>query len=298
MTHALVASGGASHGAWQLGYARRFSELYPDFNPAIFCGTSVGGLFAAFAGMQPNFSEAMVAYEDFWRTQVHKTSDIYKPWWPSWLGSLAYIPALWKGSAFDASPLRKLIQKRFDAERLRLSGKKVRLTSVDLLTSELRTHTERTIIDWKPVYATAVYPLGFDMQLLDDEGLHTDGGVREIAPLKTAIDAGATAIDVLATTPRDMPRWVDAEGPLRLLQRGLRVLSILSDEILDNDIRQCLEVNSRVQAGLDRQHRYIHVRVHRPFAPLHESSLNFNEEAWHINYERGWTDAALMACRS
>lgn len=292
MTHALVTSGGASHGAWQLGYALRLSELDPTFNPDIFSGTSVGGLFAAFAAMNPDFGQAMVEYDQLWKDEVEETKDIYKTWWPSWLGPFAHVPALWKGSAFNAEPLQKLIQRRFDPERVKLSGKRLILTSVDLLSGELRLHTQRTIIDWKPVYATAAYPLGFDMQVLD-EGLHTDGGAREIAPLKPAIDAGATRIDVLVTAPRDMPRWVDDESVLRLLQRGLRVLNILADEILDNDIRTCLEVNRKVLSGVDQRHRFIDLRIHRPRAPLHESALNFNREVWEVNYERGKADADL-----
>lgn len=288
--HAIVTSGGASHGAWQLGFALELVKHMPTFNPGILCGTSVGGLFAAFASQHARFSTAVEEYNDLWEQRVRKTKDIYKTWWPSWLGPLAYVPGLWKGSLFNAKPLQKLIREDFDPDLTRMSGKKLRLTSVDLLSGELVMHTEKTIVDWEPVYATAAFPLGFQMLEMEG-GLHTDGGIREVAPLASAIDAGATEIDVLVTEPETMGKFEDAGGFQKTLQRGLRTTSILVHEVLQNDIRRCQDINAAVKQGRDPHHRFIELRVHRPSAPLFESSLNFDREVWTVNRKRGKEDA-------
>jgi predicted acylesterase/phospholipase RssA len=292
---AIVTSGGASHGAWQLGYADVLAR-HSDFNPEILCGTSVGGLFAARCAMRPSFQEALEDYIGDWEKRVRKTDDIYKTWWPKWFGPLAHIPALWQGAAYDASPLMKLISSTFDADAVRASGKKLRLTSVDLNTGALFTWTEETIRDWKPVFATAAYPLGFQMtDIVGNSGLHTDGGVREITPLKSAIQAGATDIDVLITEPEGMSKWHDEGGLKKLLHRGLRVLSVMANEILENDIHVCEEVNERILSEGhdpdDPKHRLINLRIHRPSAPLYQSSLIFDREVWEVNRARGRKDA-------
>lgn len=290
--HALVTSGGASHGAWQLGFAREWVRLRPETNPRIFAGTSVGGLFSAFAAMHANFPTAIRELNQLWDENVRKTGDVYRTWWPSWLGPLAYLPGLWKGSVFNAEPLQKLIQKRFDPSAASASGKRLLLTAVDLRSGRLIEYDGAA--DWRPVYATAAYPLGF--QMLDDGAgrLLTDGGVREVAPLSAAIRAGATSIDVLLTEPASSPEWEDSGGVQKLVQRGLRTAQLLVNEVLENDVRLCRSVNVNVARGTaEPGQRYVDVRVHRPKTPLHESSLNFHRKVWEVNRERGEADARL-----
>lgn len=292
--HAIVTSGGASHGSYQLGWSEKVAQvLGSDFNPTLYVGTSVGGLFASMMAMHSTFVDGANAYAELWDEHVKKTKDIYKTWWPSWLSYLAYLPGLWKGSLFDARPLQKLIEKNFDPLAVRSSGKKLILTSTNMETGALRLWREEEIFDWKPVYATAAYPLGFQMPLMDDGNIHTDGGVREVTPLSAAIKAGATVIDVIMCQSEEQSKWKDGDGIMRLVDRATRVLSLLTKEIIENDIKRCTEINQRVLDGSDTKHRFVEVRLHRPIGGLRNSSLNFDREVWQVNRERGMADAQM-----
>lgn len=299
--HAIVTSGGASHGAYQLGWALEVSETYKDaYEPDLFVGTSVGGLFAAMVAQYSHFADGVAAYNQLWEQSVRKTSDVYKTWWPSWLGYLSYLPGLWKGSLFDASPLQALIQEHFDPESVRIAKQKLILTSVDMRSGKLLLRWQRSI-DWRHVYATAAYPLGFPMiDVPERQGtekkvarLLTDGGVREVTPMKAAIDAGATSIDVVMCAPQIREKWEDRPGPLRLWRRAQRVLDLMLNEIVENDIRRTISVNRRVLEGQDKKHRFVRVRLHRPAHALHGDSLDFTRAVWEVNRARGRTDAKV-----
>lgn len=307
--HALVLSGGGAHGAWQLGYAEGLVQaLGSEFEPDHYVGTSVGGLMAAAMAQERTFAKGVARYGALW-DRIEGNKSIYKTWWPRWLGPLAYIPSLWKGSVYKASPLRSLLRENFNANELvgdaaglvRIEGaKRLTIATVDLRSTDLVYYTERTIHDWRPVYATAAYPLAFEPIKLADGSLATDGGLREVTPLARAIDAGARHIDVIMVQP-DLPNlanWPDRGGfmgLLRLFNRADRMVGTLVNEVIKNDIRRCLKINAKVRSGVDTEHEYVSLRVHRPKASLSGSSLDFDPKHWRKNRETGRQEALQWA---
>ena len=292
MSKWIAASGGAGHGSWELGYAERMIREGYDFDG--YAGVSVGALFAAYLAQHSTFEEGVRAYADVWERRVNKTKDIYRTHWPSWFWIFKYLPALWKGSLFNTDKLQKTLQEEFDPIALKSSGKQCRVVAVDMISGSKNSWTQASIRDWKPIYASASYPFGFPPIKIGKQ-LLTDGGVKEVTPLAAAIAAGATEVDVIMVSSRTRPDWAPPKSFLgkmtRLLSYGKRILDLMMQEIIENDLAQCLRINEDVKNARAPGKRYVEVRVHRPETPLHESSLNFNRKVWEVNRRRGFEDA-------
>lgn len=301
MKHALVLSGGAAYGAWQLGYVEGLLSLYTKdgrvFEPDIYVGTSVGGLMAAALAQFPEISQGLDWYGDLWGRRVRKSSDIYRTWWWKWLGPLAYIPSGRKGSIYTAEPLRRMIQKEFDPQAIQKSGKELYLSTVNMRTGSLVYRASpsgraSSINSWKPIYATAAYPIVFE-PITITQGVETDGGLREFTPLARAIASGADRIDVVTTArERTGPdSWDDSKGILRIANRAQRLVALMMDEIIENDLRVCSTINRAVAAGTDLKHRRVSLNVHRPIEPMTGDSLDFSRDVWMKNRRKGYAAA-------
>ena len=74
---------------------------------------------------------------------------------------------------------------------------------------------------------------------------HVDGGVREIAPLKVAIDQGATDIYAILLSPADHQPKPDKY--VFLVKTLLRSIDIFTQEILANDVATALLYNQAIR---------------------------------------------------
>lgn len=274
----MVLSGGAAHGAYQLGVAKTLSKAGMEFDG--FSGTSVGSLNAGLFSMSVSFFDAVNEAQKVWNKI--ETKDIYKTWLPSWLGKLAFLPALWKGSLYNTKPLMKTIQQLFYSRKI---VKPLITSAVDLKSGKL--FETKNPVNWQAFYNSSAYPMAFEM-LSYGNGLFTDGGIREITPLSSVIDEGATDIYVIMTSSGKMGEWKD-EG-WKLFNRGLRILDIMLNEIMENDIRLCKKINENVRKNLDFTHRKVNVYVIRPNQKLKGSSLEFTQQNIQENINRGIED--------
>jgi len=94
------------------------------------------------------------------------------------------------------------------------------------------------------ILASTAIPLAFSpINISDDLMSMVDGGVRDVTPLKEAIDLGADEIYVILCSPSELKKTKrDYANSLEIV---LRTLDILTNEIYRNDIRTCLRYNSR-----------------------------------------------------
>jgi NTE family protein len=148
-------------------------------------------------------------------------------------------------SIFNFSPLERLLRDPaiLDPERVRMSGIALRLSIVGLESGTLRHVTESGEIlgtNEEPVdlvdaaLASASIPLVFPPRKLGSEN-YVDGGTREILPLRTAIDAGATELYAITAFHKTLP--VDSFDDESLLNIGLRAIGdVMVDEILEGDV--------------------------------------------------------------
>jgi NTE family protein len=252
---ALVMSGGGSKGAFELGAVSYLvNERKLDFQ--VIAGVSTGSLNATvLAQAGPGeLKEYVRRLAEVW-FGIHSDDDIYKK---SPLQRIANILALAvlavRNSLFLPEPLEKLLHTHVSPERLRKSGRELRVGGVSLDSGEYRSvkGTDPAILRW--TLASSSIPLMFPPVRIGDQS-SVDGGVRNITPLKDAMAA-------LKELPRVHDQaedevWVILASPLGVtpiksdwgsaLGVGKRTLSILLNEIFREDLDYALAINESVR---------------------------------------------------
>ena len=290
---ALVLSGGASKGAYQAGALKHLlGDLGIQYDAV--CGTSVGAINGAYLAMFPHGQEkkCIENLEKLWRTLTN--SHIYVNWldWPKPFSYIGYIAALWKPSLYNSQPLMDLVNKYYDQEKIRASGKKLRISAVSLNTGEFRMFSENYEDVVGAVLASSSFPGAFCPIKLENQ-LWTDGGVREITPLKSAIELGVDSIDVIVTSPRK--ELSDFTNDPNMLKLGPRIIDIMSEEIMINDLERALEINNLIKNGtVIPNKKYIDIRIIRPDRELVKSSLEFEQEFIRPMIDKGYEDAKKL----
>ena len=287
---ALVFSGGAAKGAYQVGALKHLlGELENKYDSIH--GTSVGAINGAYLAMfsHGQEKECIDNLENLWKKL--KTSDIYVDWinLPKPLNYLGYLTALWKPSLYNSKPLMKLIEKNFDNEKIKYSGKQLRISAVSLSTGEFRMFTEKYDDLVGAILASSSFPGAFCPIELEGQ-LWTDGGVREITPLKSAISTGADEIDIIVTSPRK-EKSSFTNNP-NLIKLGPRIIDIMSEEIAVNDLARAEEINNLIMSGQEVPNkRYIKFNIIRPAKKLVKSSLEFEQKFIRPMIDKGYEDA-------
>jgi len=185
------------------------------------------------------------------------------------------------------------VRKHYVSEKIAMSGKKIRVGAVSLNTGEYRMFTESYPDMPAAILASSSFPMAFKPIKIDGE-FWSDGGIREITPLKAAITEGATEIDVIMTSPEDDMVQQYEEAP-HLLKLGPRILDIMSEEILDNDLNRALEINKLIQNGaVVPNKKYIPITIYRPEKGLTPNSLLFEQEYIRPMIDVGYAQAKKM----
>jgi NTE family protein len=286
---ALVLSGGASKGAYQVGVLKHtMGDLRLQYD-AIY-GVSVGAINGGWLSMYPHGQEVecIENLENTWRSL--DTSTIYVDWlklpWP--LSYVNYLVALFKPSIYNSAPVMKLIRDNFDQDRMIASGKKFRVGAVSLNTGEYRVFDETTPNMADAIIASSSYPAAFIPIEIDGE-LWTDGGVRQVTPLKSAISLGYDAIDVVVTSTDNGAGSFSGDT---LVKIGPRIVDIMSEEIMTNDLIMATKINELIKSGVEIPgKRYIDIRIFRPQESLPGSSLEFDQESIRKKIDIGYEDA-------
>jgi NTE family protein len=281
---ALVLSGGGANGAYQVGALKHLLlDLHIQYD--IICGVSVGALNGSFIAQFPKGEEAQ-AYRGLrviWE-QVDNPV-IYKKWY--W-GLLWYLPVLWKSSIYDSSPLHKLVRSNLEPRRIRESGRRLRVISVELNSGKKYAWAEDNPDVVDGVLASSAFPIYF-LPVESHGALHTDGGVRDITPLGQAIKLGATEIDVIVCHPEKMS--YDDQVGTKIWHQGLRDIEIAFNEISEGDLRITKMYNKMCKAGVAPEGiREVLVRTIRPCSS-NGDSLDFSPEKNERLFQRGYRDA-------
>lgn len=277
---ALVLSGGGSKGAYQVGVLKKW--LQDDgLDYDILTGISVGAINAAHICQTPKGHPKLTweALNNVW-LQV-TTSKVRKSWFP-----FGVIEAFWKPSVYNSAPLQSWIRKGLDAEKIRASGRKLRIVAVswDSGESYVADETDPDLVSW--VIASSAFPVMLTSIQIGGQ-LWTDGGLRSTTPLGEAIRAGATDIDVILTENPELPDPYRSKGrsALELAPRGLEVLA---NQILRADLKICGLKNDLVGP-----YRKVNLRVAMPRVNLSDvsDSLEFTQKTIQRMIAMGYADA-------
>ncbi len=242
MPNALVISGGGSKGAFAVGAIEKLREHNIAFN--IVSGTSTGALIAPLVAT--NEIETLRAIYSSVRTE-----DIIRKRDP--------IEILMRDAIYDSNPLWSLINSLITEERyskIIASHIEVFITTVNLQSGQIdywNQHTSgpdgsvitrRTLL--RAMLASASEPVLMPpVRIQEDGDQYTDGGVREIAPLKVAIDHGATDIYAIVLSPEQRQR--SDETYVFIVKTLLRTIDLFLQEIVTNDVARAVLYNKAVR---------------------------------------------------
>lgn len=266
---ALCLSGGGSKGAYQVGAIQALLEAGHQWDSIY--GISVGALNAAWLAMSPPEEQAAnhAGLRAIW-DGVKTSRDIYEPWAPL---KLNYLASLWKGSLNSGKPLRGLVEKFFDLQKVRGTGVKLSVGCCSLSTSRYQAFDQTNDKIMEYVLASSHLPVVFEPLEVDGE-LWIDGGVRHQIPILDALKDDPEEIDVIITQP--ITNYESSALPLSglksAIQVSLRGASIFSDQVYFED---CMNV-LRIIKGEGKKNNVKHVNFFVPSRMPNEDSMNFD----------------------
>jgi NTE family protein len=186
---ALVLSGGAARGAFQVGVLR-YLERH-RWQPDLVCGSSIGAIHAVALGAGLNAAHL----ERLWRRALPRRLEIFQA--AKWLRR--FFPPADPFSISDAGPVRRILEQEIDFHSLRNAVTSVRIAAVDLNTSKTLYFTNKEItIDH--VMASAAAPVFYPWKMAGGRPCF-DGGLMANTPILPALESGAAQIVVVLLSP-------------------------------------------------------------------------------------------------
>ena len=229
---ALFLSGGGAKGAFEAGVVLGLLERGYRFE--FVAGISVGALNAALVAQHDPGG-----LERAWRS-IRGPGDIYR-YWPGrgvldWLGLV--------NGLYSTAPLRRLVEAHLDPAKIAGSSVALHLGATNLRTGEIEYGGNRrpdrpgSLADW--ILASAAFPPVFPPVKIGTDW-YADGGLRSLVPLMDFLEPQEPAswdeAHVVLCARRGLAPMVNR--PRGVLGLGGRALAILSDEVLQGDLRHC-----------------------------------------------------------
>jgi len=278
---ALVLSGGGSKGSYQAG-ALKYILGEKGVTYDALCGVSVGAINVAFLAMYKTGQELESSDKLAQMWSQLDNSSIYKRWFP-----FGRWHAIWKKSFYDSSPLHDLLKTEIDLEKIRESGKQVNVGTVSLSSGKYTIFDQTSDHFIDAVIASASFP-GMLTPVSFLGQLWTDGGVKEISPIKKAVELGADIIDVIITNPAvRTKKFIENPTTVDILKRSI---DLSTDKIMANDIEKVEMYNILAQNRLTHK-KYVKLNIIRPESNLIEDLLDFRPEKIREMMEKGYKDA-------
>jgi NTE family protein len=239
---ALVLGGGSIKGAFQVGAVQ--AVLESGFQPDMIYGISVGALNATFlvneAGRQAieekeiNWSSVGRHLLEFWVKSIAQPQDIALLRSRMALGVYTLMSRY--DGLLDPSPLHNLIRKNVEGFILRNSPVKLKVGAVNITSGELIYASPQDDFFMEYVLASASLPMLMPAIAIGSiNDIFLDGGLREVAPVRQAIEDGATEIVVIACHSKKIyhPEGFRHRNLVSLFER---VRDITVNQIVNNDI--------------------------------------------------------------
>lgn len=279
---ALVLAGGGSHGDYEVGALKHLLyDLEKQYD--ILCGISVGALNAGYLSQYHKGYEknAYKGLERLW-LGIEGNRSIRKHWLP-----FSFLHGLWRPSLYNTGPLKKLVFDNLRLEKTSSSGKLLRVGGVSLTSGKYHLWTEKDKDLKEGILASSSFPIFFEP--IDVRGEKwSDGGIRNVTPLKAAIDLGATHIDVIIPSDGKLSGGFNANNVIKV---GLRTIEIMMNELMAGDLHTCEAINRALDGKEEGKYKPIVLNVLRPKGDRDHDSLEFNPKYIREGIELGYSDA-------
>ncbi|GAB3991751.1 hypothetical protein GCM10028807_22680 [Spirosoma daeguense] len=277
---ALVLGGGSLKGAFQVGAVMALFES--GFVPDQLYGISVGSLNATFIAHEAARQQKETGKVDwqkvgrqlmeFWIRNITKPEDVAIIR-SRFLMGYNTIMSRFDG-LLDNSPIQNLIRNTIDLEGIKNGPVKLKVGAVDIIEGDMyyADAHDPNFLDY--VFASSSLP--FLMPAIQVGGDHRraflDGGLREVAPLRVAIEDGATDIACVACHARKI--YNEKFNYRNLLNLMDRVKDITVNQLVNNDIAWAERFAER-----EKLHgRDLNLTVVRPTEPLFLNMMKFTSD--------------------
>jgi len=278
---ALVLSGGAVHGAYQVGVLQYLiNDLGLQYD--VLCGVSVGALNCAFLSLYPKEQEkqGLSNLVNIWDNIDN--SKVYKSWFP-----FGVVHGLWLDSIYNSQPLIDMVHSSIDLNKIRQNGRMVTAGAVNMNTGDYRVFTPKDDNFADGVLASSSYPMGLCPIVIDGDK-YTDGGVKHTVPLQEAIDAGVTDIDVVVCGP---PQTSASFEDVDVVTFGIRCFDFMTDQMAQSDLKVAQLYNQLVDAGLVTNKKHLNIKIIRPTKDLQLNPLSFDNTTIKNLIAQGYLEA-------
>lgn len=249
---ALVLSGGSIKGAYQAGAIH--AVVAAGFHPDVVLGISTGALSAAFLVNAIGASPDGAATAERWRAAAESFVDFYaervrgprtlvrrKCWLRiGW-------DLLWNryDGLLDTRPLRRLIGRELSVESLRRARVGLRVGAVNMGTGRIEYADAGAPDILDRVYASTATPILMPLVRVGGADYY-DGGVRDVVPVGNAINLGAREIVCVVCQARTLAPAAFRRG--HLVAMASRLMDIVTDELVRNDLRTVERINAELRA--------------------------------------------------
>jgi predicted acylesterase/phospholipase RssA len=244
MSRALVISGGGAKGAFAVGALKRHASNPANLDFDIVAGTSIGAVIVPFV-----VAKEIALLEQLFTSL--KTKDVVRK-----LNRVLRMFA--NGYVYNSAELRKRLSENLTPQRAeRVLDSRTTTTffaTVCLQTGKV-THfhagkapasTTARAYDLTPIadrtelidaiMASANMPVLMGPIIKAGDRQYVDGGVRAYAPFEVAIDQGASDIWAIVHSPEPKNRPVQGKRYRRLNAVAERTVSLLTEDVGDNDL--------------------------------------------------------------
>ena len=278
----LILTGGGARAAYQVGVLKAIAEFLPRRSSSPFpvvCGTSAGALNAATLAINAkNFSMGVQYLVNTWKnfhaSQIYRTDviGVLKNtilWFAGLLFGFLGINKLEDVSLLDNSPLIEFLEEILPCELIQQNIDEGYLYALSITASGYGSGQSVTffqgvkkLVPWrktgrvgvptqiktKHLLASASLPFLFKPTLINRE-YFGDGSMRQIAPLGSALNLGATRIMVIGVTANEYANQSDRgeihEYPTLAQIAGHALNSIFLDN-MDVDLERLKKINDLV----------------------------------------------------
>jgi NTE family protein len=292
MSKILVLAGGSVKGAYQAGVVRAVFEA--GFRPDFIYGISAGSMNASYLvndfGRQSlenngniDYQQASLELAEFWENNIYAPDCLALRRGTYDLGMSA-IRRNFEG-LLDPTPLKEILHENINIRHLNASPIGLKVGAVDIINGSIiyADPTYEHFLDY--VMASSAIPIL--MPVVNIGGLRKmaflDGGLRDVAPIKKAINDGAEEIVCVACHTRKIDGGYFPYGNLLALVD--RVMDIAVNECLNADLdwaefrNECLPMDgSPGEYGILEGQKRIKLKVIRPQTPLDVDIQNFDRE--------------------